>query len=278
VIQREEGGGIKRILVAIDASPASLAALDAAAELAVRHNAELVCIFIEDINLIRMAEIPIAVEIGHYSAAIRQMDPPQIESQLRARRRWIESILTALGKSTGLRWTFRTARGAISDELVLAAHESDLMFLGKSGWSGKRQLGSTARRMILQSPIQAMLLNRRLQPGSGMLLIYDGSSASVRALAAASALGKAQTPLSVLVLAEDPERWNLLRGEIESFAVPFVRMTFHWMPRLEMEIIARYIQNERSEVVISPAESDFFETNSLVSMLNDFDCAFLLVR
>jgi nucleotide-binding universal stress UspA family protein len=275
---RENIAGIKRILVAIDASPASLIALNAAAELALRYQAELVCIYIEDINLIRMAEIPIAMEIGHYSALLRPIDPEQIERQLRARRRWIESILTTLGKTTNLRWTFRTSRGAISDELALAALESDLMFLGKSGWSGRRQVGSTARRIVNQFPTQAMILNRRLRPGTGIMLIYDGSGASERALAAAATLADSFTPLSVLLLAADPEHALLLRADVESLATSFPRLTFHWLPYLDMQKIAHYIHGEDCEVVISPADSGFFDAQTLITMLNDFDCAFLLVR
>jgi nucleotide-binding universal stress UspA family protein len=56
--------GFQRILVALDASPASLAALDFATELAERHQAELLGIYVEDINLLRSAEIPFTREIG----------------------------------------------------------------------------------------------------------------------------------------------------------------------------------------------------------------------
>ena len=67
---------IRRILVALDASRHSLAALEAAAELAARLKAELVGLFVEDIDLLRLAGLPFAREIRYPSAIIQQLDSP----------------------------------------------------------------------------------------------------------------------------------------------------------------------------------------------------------
>ncbi|MBK7177644.1 MAG: universal stress protein [Chloroflexi bacterium] len=56
---------IQRILVALDASPHSLAALEAAIDLAERLDAELQGLFVEDINLLRLAQLPFARELRY---------------------------------------------------------------------------------------------------------------------------------------------------------------------------------------------------------------------
>ena len=53
--ERELEPTIRRILVALDASPHSQAALQAASELAAALKAELVGIFVEDVNLLHLA-------------------------------------------------------------------------------------------------------------------------------------------------------------------------------------------------------------------------------
>ncbi len=58
---------IQRILLALDASPQSVAALDTATELAGRLGAELTGLFVEDTDLLRMAALPFAAEIGRLS-------------------------------------------------------------------------------------------------------------------------------------------------------------------------------------------------------------------
>jgi nucleotide-binding universal stress UspA family protein len=269
---------INRILVALDASPASLAALEVAADLAVRHQAELVGIFVEDINLIRMAEIPFAFEIGFYSRSPRRIDTQLIERQLRAHRRWVESILRTIAVAKNLHWTFLSTRGDISQELILAAKDSDLILLGSSGWSGRRRMGSTARNMVIQSPIQAMILHRRLESGAPILLIYDGSEPSNRALTAASLVGNSYTSIIVLLLAEDPERARELTNQIELDEIDQQHLTYHWIPYLDSDKLAQYVRNERCGVVILPAESKYFDTQSITPVLIESDCAFILVR
>ncbi|MGB7837261.1 MAG: universal stress protein, partial [Terrimicrobiaceae bacterium] len=59
---------IRRILVALDASAHSRAALEAACELALGLDAELSGLFVEDINLLRLAQLPFASEISYPSA------------------------------------------------------------------------------------------------------------------------------------------------------------------------------------------------------------------
>lgn len=59
---------IRRILVALDTSPSSQAALEAAVALAERLNAEVCGLFVEDVDLLRVAESPYAREILYPSA------------------------------------------------------------------------------------------------------------------------------------------------------------------------------------------------------------------
>ncbi len=60
-----------RILVAIDTSPHGRAALEAAADLAAASSAELCGLFVEDLNLLRLAGLPFAHEIEFASATPR---------------------------------------------------------------------------------------------------------------------------------------------------------------------------------------------------------------
>ena len=112
---------IRRILIALDASPASQAALELAAELAVRHQAELIGIYVEDINLLRSADISITEEVGGYSAISRRVDSQQIESELKAQARRIKEMLSSIAGRANLHWTFRSVRGLIPGELIAAA-------------------------------------------------------------------------------------------------------------------------------------------------------------
>ncbi|MEJ2343030.1 MAG: universal stress protein [Gemmatimonadales bacterium] len=73
---------IRRIVVALDASRSSLAALEAAAELAAAVNAELAGLFVEDENLVRLAGLPLAREFDRISERPRSMDTAQLRRHM----------------------------------------------------------------------------------------------------------------------------------------------------------------------------------------------------
>jgi nucleotide-binding universal stress UspA family protein len=270
---------IRRILVALDASPASLAALDLAADLAVRYQAELIGIYVEDINLLRSADIPLVKETGYYSATTRQIDSPQIELQLRAQARRVERILASIAQKANLRWSFRSTRGVIHGELITAAEETDLIILGKTGWSGRRQMGSTAREVAVQAPIQSLILLHKVRPGTPIMVAYDGSSASFRALEAARLIRDKDIPLYVLLVAETKEGADRLQAEVNrSLESDKNEVEFRWAVSIKGNRISQLAMISGCDVVVIPAVSDSFDPDALLTMLNEADCAVLLVR
>jgi nucleotide-binding universal stress UspA family protein len=270
---------IRRILVALDASPASMAALDLAAELAVRYQAELMGVYVEDIDLLRSADIPLVKEIGYYSGTSRKIDSPHIERQLRAQAHRIERILASIAQKANLRWSFRSTRGVIHGELLTAAEGTDLIILGKSGWSRRRQMGSTAREIAVQSPIQSLILLHKVRPGTPVMVAFDGSPASIRALEAARLIRDPEIPLYVLLLAETKEDANRLKAEVEIFLADETHsVEFRWAANIKGNRVSQMAMISGCDVVVLPAVSDSFDPDALLSMLDEADCAVLLVR
>ena len=77
---------VRRLLVALDASGHSLAALEAAARLAAHLEVELAGIFVEDENLLRLAKLGTARVVDRLSARVRTLGAGEIERELRGRR------------------------------------------------------------------------------------------------------------------------------------------------------------------------------------------------
>lgn len=274
-----DGQEIRRIVVALDASPQSLAALDFAMELASRLDAELIGIFIEDINLLRMAQLPFVREVGHYSATLRPLDSPQIERQLRARARQVERAMTAAAHGERLRWSFRVARGVIPVELLAAALDADLVMLGKAGWSGRRGVGSTTRLMVVQSPNRLMVLQQRLSPTNPVIVAYDGSESGRKALSASRLVWREGNLLKVFVLAENSQEASRLQAEaqegMEGMGIP---AQYSWQPHLDGARLVRLARAEGCGVLVLPAESEQLTREALFTVLHETQCAVLMVR
>ena len=209
---------LRRILVAIDASPGSWAALDAAAELAAETEAEILGLFVEDINLLRLAESPYAREIVYPTAAGAPMDRARMESQLRAHSARAEKAVAAAGKREEVRWSFRSIRGEVAAEIRAAAGEADLLAIGSGSWSVGLQARVSATALELANTVTPLLLlsERGLPATACVVVYYDGSAGARRALAVATQLKRSQrNGLTVLLAAADLEAASKLREEVE---------------------------------------------------------------
>ncbi len=277
--EKEPTRRIKRILVALDASPASLAALRAAADLAVRLGAELRGVFVEDINLLRLAQLPFTREVSHFSARARRLDPTQMERELRVQARRARRAMAQIAERSRLRWSFRVTRGEITPELLLAAAKADLIFVGKSGWSGRRRMGSTARAVLSDAPLSAMMLERGIDVGP-VLVAYDGSDESKKALDAAQPLVKqAEGLLTVLVVAKDEQSARRLQSEAAARLQEYdLRARYRWLVSGDLPQLTDIIQSELGCLFVFSRDIPLPGAKSLIELLDGLDCPVLVVR
>ncbi len=121
---------IRRIIVGLDPRSPGRAALEAAAQLAGRLQAELVGLFVEDIDLLYLAGLPFAREIGFPSATTRALDIASMERSLRALAGEVQRTMAAIAGRAPVPWSFRVARGALMSELRAAATQDDIVVTG----------------------------------------------------------------------------------------------------------------------------------------------------
>jgi len=273
---------IQRILVALDASPHSLAALEAAVELAGRFRAELLGLFVEDVNLLRLAELPFAQEIGFFSAARRKLDTQRMERQFRGQAARIRRALELIAERTQVNWSFRVARGVIASELLTAASEVDLIILGRGGWSltQRRRLGSTARAILSETPCLALILRQGTYLELPMLVVYDGSPLAQKGLATAAALVQGEDgDLTVLVLADEPDMAHRLqRQAAEWLQGRGVNVRYRPLTKLSVPRLAHIVRTEGRGTLVLPARSALLQDEVLLALLDEVEMPVLLVR
>lgn len=183
----------RRILVAVDASRFGLEALQTAASLAASLHSELRAMFVEDINLLRLAGLPFACEIAYSSAAQRQLKLTDVERSLQADADQIRRALADTCSPVRVHWTFEVLRGHVTRMALQAAVETDVLIMGRHG---------------TRAPQQALKAGR----SRPILAAFDGSPSAQRALETAALLARGgDHPL--LVLLADPDRQR--RDELE---------------------------------------------------------------
>lgn len=190
---------VRRILVALDASPHSVAALRAAAQLAALMGAELQGLFVEDINLIQLAHFPFSQEVGSYTASRRRLDNSSMERQMRAIARAIRQAMAEVANQAHVRWSFQVARGPVTAELLAAAEAALLLSMGRAGRRRRKSLGSTVQSVVSRTSRPVLILDEEGQLKYPLTVLYTGSPAADRALRLAIQLTQ-RTPSELRVL------------------------------------------------------------------------------
>jgi nucleotide-binding universal stress UspA family protein len=191
---------INRILVALDTSAHGRAALEAAIDLAAVAGAQVLGLFVEDTNLLRLASLPFARELEYSRVSERDMDRQRMERTLKAEAEQIRLGLALAATRRRVQWSFRVARGRVAEELLAATVEADLVILGRAGRhrAYSRRMGSTAQALLAHAARSVALSQQGCRLGGPVVALYQGGASSRRALSLAAALA-ARGRLLVLV-------------------------------------------------------------------------------
>lgn len=190
---------VERILVAMDASPHSVAALQAAAELAAWMQAEVHGIFVEDINLLHLCGLPFSCEVGSFTASVRQLDNRSLERHFRSVAHQLRRAMETTAGRAHVRWSFEVARGGVANELLAAAEAATLLSLGRAGRRRVKSLGSTARLVVSRTSRPVLVLGEDGHLRFPLIVLYTGTAAADRGLQLATRMA-ARTAKSIFLL------------------------------------------------------------------------------
>lgn len=272
---------IRRILVALDASPPSLAALRGAVELAAKMEAELLGLFVEDINLLRLSDSPYAREILYPTAEEVPLDRESMERKLRAQAGQAREALATAAKRSQVEWSFRIVRGQVSSEILAAAAGADLLTLGRRSWSfsQKLRIGSTALA-VLSGEMPALLLSERgMKLSLPVLVCYDGSAAGQRGLFLAADLARAgSNQLIVLLLGEGQERAQRLQEQ----AVPLLQgeklqVRFRPIDFRDERSLLHAIKAEHAGILVLAGKGPFSKPDLIELLLREVDTSLMFL-
>jgi nucleotide-binding universal stress UspA family protein len=280
--EREVEPTIRRILVALDASPHSQAALEAACELADALKAELVGIYVEDVNLLHLAGLPFAREVGYPSGTARPLDSSSMERELRIQAEQARQTLSGVAERRRLRWSFRIVRGQVATELLTAAQETDLLALGRASWASTRQvrLGATARVVVAQARRSVLLLQRGHAICQPVQLVYDASPGAQRALATVVQLAALTGgEVTVMLITNVPELGQRLQVELdERLQGQEIKGRFRQLVDPTVQELAQALRMAGGGTVIISADHPLLADEGLPTLLDAMDCSVVLVR
>jgi nucleotide-binding universal stress UspA family protein len=257
--------------------------MKAAAELAAELHAELRGLFVEDINLLRLAELPGAEEVVSASGSTRALDSTGLQRALHAQAQEVRRALAAVAEETRVPWSFRVARGRVVQELLAAGYEADLLVLGRAGRSPARRtaFGSTARAVAATASGTVIIIEQSVRWRQPVLVLFDGSKSSERALATAARLAHVDaTNLIVLIPSNDPHVCRRIQEQLEDWLRQHRRRARVRCAALGTGAggLTNAVQREGACTLVLAADQPQAQGERLSELMSQLKCSVVLVR
>jgi nucleotide-binding universal stress UspA family protein len=287
---KERGGehGIEQIVVALDPSAHSMAALEAAVRMAGRLGADLQAIFIEDVNIRRLTELPFVQEVGLYTGSCRRVEVQELSRQLRGQAGRMRRRFWVMTRHIETRCTFREIRGRVASEVLSAAAEADVVIVGKGAWSpfDTERLAPPVREVLGEAPASSLVLRAGVQVEPPMRVVYDGTPLADKALATAAELaqdhngqGMASIPVMVFGLADDPEKASQLEERVrERLGETELEVSFQTLTEASVSRLAYLVAHEERGTLLLPAGTGTLEDEAVLDFLDETNAPVLLIR
>jgi len=243
-----------RVVVALDTS-GSLAALATASGLARAMEAELVGLFVEDVDLLAFAALPFAGEVGFASAQWRALDVATMERSLRAQARRIREALGKRLAGEPVKWTFEVVRGTTFTALASVAAERDLAVVTVR--RGADRARADIARAIGTLPTALLIVPESTPPPRMIAVVAPAQAAprEIAALVASLSTHYGRAALFVTADGEPARRASWQRETAALLAEQGIAARFRAAGAATRAEVARILAAEHPRLVVALAPS-----------------------
>ena len=216
---------IGRVVIPFDSASDDAAAIDTAARLAAHANTPLHGIFVEDEELMCLANLPFARQVTLGTGA-EPLTVERTEQQLHAAAERARQNIAAAAEREGVAWSFEVVRGSPESAFSVVS-ERDLVVASAltRPIAGHFRVACRWWPSINIAPGPLLLARRAWEaPGAVLIMLRDQNHGSVRLLEAAARIAEARNANLTLVCtadcagADQVESWAL--EHLAQYSVP----------------------------------------------------------
>ncbi len=271
---------IKRILVSLDSSSHSFAALKAAVQITRHFDANLKGIFIEDISVLNLAEMPHRSEIGEYTAIVREISGADLQQGVLIQAKWVLRTFRKLVRQEQIQGQFTVRRGDVLEIINQESETCDLLIIGKSGTNYllRRRFGSTAKALIQRRKKPILLLENGNRIGYPLIVLYHNTPLGKTCLETGRALLSRGDNMIVLLSKDDPDNYTENKRYLREWAADRdISITLDAYQRDNLERILHQINGIKTGLLILPHTPEASQQKILNTLLNRVDLPILLI-
>lgn len=172
---------ITEILVALDDSHQSRAALETAAAIAKLMEAKIHGLFVHDDQWLRISKLPSATEIDELTGKLSPIGRESIEKEIFELEKSIKKHFERISNQYQITHAWSSVKGTVTEKVLEAAKEADLITIGSKGrsFSKSRKLGSTAAAVIRTANKPVLILQKKTGTERPTIVLFDGSEKSI---------------------------------------------------------------------------------------------------
>ncbi|MDX2008395.1 MAG: hypothetical protein SFU83_24385 [Meiothermus sp.] len=197
---------IRRVVLAQNLTNRSAQTVGAAVRLAAKLGAQVLGLFVEDPNLLRWAELPIAKQVSPFNTAGNHLDRERLEAQLHALSVQSQAELETAAGRFGVTCSFQVVRGEIGQVFTSLEPAEDLLVLTTQ----RQVLGlkvyspSSLASVLGQVQRSMLLLPQHSSFREPLVVLHSASLKAEAVLDVALSIREAGTqPLTVLITGDE---------------------------------------------------------------------------
>ena len=264
-----------RVIVAVGSICPNPLALAAAAELAMAVDAELATLFIEDISLLRLAELPIALEVGITLPAPRRLLATDIECGFKSQAGELRRVLAEIGAALEIDLTFDVARGKPARVLLETSTAQDLIVFATAV---PGTLTHHPPAQVVRKALHSATGAKAQRPGRTVAALVRPDDTLPRILTVASKLAL-RSEAELVLLVEDAARDDGLAEAVNAWlesqeaTARIVRL-----PDMSPATIAARVAEMNSQVLFLPGDGAPAIECAIETLLAKIHCPVVVVR
>ena len=270
---------LKTILVALDHSNYSRAALELAATLAELFEADIHGLFVQDEQWQRLAKLTTLSQIDELTGRITPVGRGDVEKDIRSIERSIQNTFELISRRHRLKHKWRSVHGKVAEKVLEASRDTDIITIGSRGRSflKTQTIGSTALSIIQQAKKPVLILRDKYHPVRSPVVIFDGSEKSESGLYVASGIA-AESGTGLIVIAipgkENNSRHNT--SKIHKFISPDVHTSLITLKEPDLGQLLFLLNKHAGRLVVLPKQPRFTKRHVIEHILESVQSPLLM--
>ena len=281
----------RRLLVALDAAEDAQRLLDAAADMAVRMNAELAGLFVEDADLIGLGDNPLIRTVSAYTGVSGTIRRGAIEQALRRQIAEARAAFERIARARRIVATFEVRRGRLVTALESVEEATDIILVRRAApnvqhtpASRRARVNAATRQLVMSAQRSVIVLDvgeRASAHAFGRVVaLYDGSPETESTLIAAADIAERRggDGITVVPLATSDVEADELAARATQILAPYGhRPTIAARATPDIAALCA-VCAAQGGVLVLHARHALLAGDAMTRLLDDIDCSVMVVR